>query len=224
MASICNDPNGRRRILFLNGRGERKTIRLGKVQRRFAESVKVKVEDLVNASIAGHAPTDETSRWLVNLEDDLYQKLSRVGLVKCRDTSTLIAFIDGYIKQRSDVKESTQDVYGRVRKHLLDYFAEDHQLRDITSWDADAWRLNLLEKGLAENTVRRTCGVAKQWFTSAVRSRLIIENPFADLPAAMKGNSKRFYYIRGQEAEAVLAACPDAMVIGESRRCYVARD
>ena len=97
MASISNDPNGRRRILFLNGRGERKTIRLGKVQRRFAESVKVKVEDLVNASIAGHAPTDETSRWLANLEDDLYQKLSRVGLVKYRDTSTLMAFIDGYI-------------------------------------------------------------------------------------------------------------------------------
>ena len=118
MASISNDPNGRRRILFLNGRGERKTIRLGKVQRRFAESVKVKVEDLVNASITGHASTDETSRWLANLEDDLYQKLSRVGLVKYRDTSTLIDFIDGYIKQRSDVKESTQDVYGRVRKHL----------------------------------------------------------------------------------------------------------
>ena len=210
MASISNDPNGRRRILFLNGRGERKTIRLGKVQRRFAEAVKVKVEDLVNTSITGHAPTDETSRWLTNLEEDIYQKLSRVGLVKCRDTSTLGAFIDGYIEQRSDVKKSTQDVYGRVRKHLVDYFSEDRQLRDITSGDADVWRLNLLKKGLAENTVRRTCGVAKQWFTSAVRSRLIIENPFADLPAAMKGNSKRFYYIRGQEAEAVLAACPDA--------------
>ena len=56
MASICNDPNGRRRILFLNARGERKTTRLGKAQRRFAESVKIKIEDLVNASIAGHAP------------------------------------------------------------------------------------------------------------------------------------------------------------------------
>ena len=128
-----------------------------------------------------------------------------MGLVKYRNTSTLIAFIDGYIEQRSDFKESTQDAYSRVRKHLLDYFGEDLQLRDITSGDADAWRLNLLEKGLADNTVRRTCGVAKQWFTSTVRSRLIIENPFADLPAAMKGNSRRFYYIKGQEAEAVFS-------------------
>ncbi len=68
MASISNDPNGRRRILFVGADAKRKPIRLGKVSQRHAESVKVKVEDLVSASITGHAPADETTRWLGKLD------------------------------------------------------------------------------------------------------------------------------------------------------------
>lgn len=67
MASISDDPNGRRRILFIGADGQRKAIRLGKVSRRDAESFKLKVEDLVSASITGHAPKDDTSRWVRTL-------------------------------------------------------------------------------------------------------------------------------------------------------------
>jgi len=96
MASISNDPNGRRRILYIDASSNRKAIRLGKVSLRYAESVKVKIEDLVSASITGHAPSDETSRWLVNLDAKLYDKLANAGLTKPRESATLAAFIDGY--------------------------------------------------------------------------------------------------------------------------------
>jgi integrase len=206
--SISNDPNGRRRIQFIDNNGNRKTIHLGKVPRRYAESVKV--EDLVHATTTGHAPSDETSRWLTILEAGLYDKLARVGLAKRRDSATLAGFIDGYIKQRSDVKPSTQLVYQRVRRYLVEHFGEGKSMRDITPGDADAWRLDLLGKGLADNTVRRSCGVAKQWFKAAVRSRLITDNSFSNLVAAVKANTKRFYYISREQAQAVLDACPDA--------------
>ena len=39
MASVVDDPNGRRRILFVAPDEKRKTIRLGKIDRRTAESV-----------------------------------------------------------------------------------------------------------------------------------------------------------------------------------------
>ena len=39
MASIVNDPNGRKRILFVAPDGKRKTIRLGKIDRKSAESI-----------------------------------------------------------------------------------------------------------------------------------------------------------------------------------------
>ena len=108
MASISNDPNGRRRILFVGADGKRHSIRLGKVSLRSAESVKVKVEDLVSADITGHAPADETSRWLTGLDDDLYGKLARTGLATTRGVSTLGAFTRAYIDGRVDVKPSTR--------------------------------------------------------------------------------------------------------------------
>jgi len=210
VASISNDRNGRRRILFVDANGDRKTIRLGKVPRRYAEAVKVKVEDLVFANTTGHAPADETSRWLVKLDRELYDKLARAGLTKRRQMVALGDFIDGYIVRRSDVKSSTRLVYERVRRYLVGHFGEHCPLRDITPDDADAWRLHLLEQNLAENTVRRSCGIARQWFTSAVRAELIADNPFAGLVAAVKANTKRFYYVTREQADRVIDACPDA--------------
>ena len=63
---------------------------------------------------------------------------------------------------------------------------------------------------LADNTVRRRCGIAKQFFQAAVRRRLIAENPFVDLVAAVRRNDKRYYFITREEAQKVLDACPDA--------------
>ena len=209
MATICNDPNGRKRILFFDADGNRKTLRLGKVARRHAEAVKVKVEDLAAALVTGHAPADETTHWVANLDDTMRDKLARVGLLAAQPKTTLGTYIDSYMKKRKDVKSSTQLVYGRVRRYLIDFFSEDRPLRSITPGDADDWRLYLMNKGLAENTVRRSCGLAKQWFTAAIRAKLVSENPFTDLTAAVKANTRRWYFISQEEAELVLAACPD---------------
>lgn len=210
MASIVNDPNGRRRIQFVAADGKRRTIRLGKLSRRIAESIKVRVEDLVAASVSGHPPSQETTTWLENLDQGLYDKLANGGLARPRTALTLGAFLEQYIQGRSDVKESTRTIYKRVQKHLLRFFGEDKPLRQITPGDADRWRMNLIEWGLAENTVRRSCGLAKQFLKTAQRSCLIQDNPFDDLVSAVRPNSTRFAYISREQAIAVLDACPDA--------------
>ena len=46
MTSISNDPNGRRRVLFINAKGDRNTVRLGKVSLRYAQAVRIKIEYL----------------------------------------------------------------------------------------------------------------------------------------------------------------------------------
>ncbi|HDZ22407.1 MAG TPA: integrase [Phycisphaerae bacterium] len=122
----------------------------------------------------------------------------------------LQAFIDGYIASRTDVKPRTRLVYQHTRGNLIDHFGPDKAIRDITPGDADEWRLHLLRKGLAENTVRRRCGVAKQFLSAAVRKRLIQDSPFAGLKAAMLANVKRLHFVTRAEAESVLDACPDA--------------
>ena len=59
---------------------------------------------------------------------------------------------------------------------------------------------------MADNTVRRRCGIAKQFFNFARRKRLIADNPFADLKALVQSNRQRDYFVTQQEAQKVLDA------------------
>ncbi|GIW96058.1 MAG: hypothetical protein KatS3mg110_4099 [Pirellulaceae bacterium] len=64
MASIATDRRGNRRLLFVDNNGIRRTVRLGKVSLRVAESIKCRIEHIVAAKCAG-APLDaDTARWL----------------------------------------------------------------------------------------------------------------------------------------------------------------
>ena len=210
MASISNDPNGRRRILFMNAHGKRKTIRLGKVSHRHAESVKLKVEDLASSSINHNPPRDDTSRWLASLDSVLYDKLAKVGLTKPREVATLGPFTRSYIDGRSDIKQRTRINLERVRTYLLDCFEADRPLRDFTEGDADDFRQHLIRQGKAENTVRRAIGRARQFFKAAQKRKLIDQNPFEGLVASVRANTSRFHFISRQDAAKVLAACPDS--------------
>ena len=53
MATIGNDPNGFKRILFVAPDGKRKTIRLGKATMKQATAFKVKVEAVRTSNFEG---------------------------------------------------------------------------------------------------------------------------------------------------------------------------
>lgn len=211
MASIGNDSNGRKRVLFLHPDGTRRTIRLGKVTTRQAEAFALKVDNLVGKLASGQSDP-ETERWVAGLDDLLHERLARAGLARSRgDTKRgLGEFIDDYIRRRVDVKPNTAIVYGRVRDHLVKYFTAGKPLREITRGDADNWRRHLIGLELSDNTVRRHCGIAKQFFQAAVRLELLTANPFDGMSCSVRGNEARLYFVTRAEAQAVLDACPDA--------------
>lgn len=210
MATIGNDPNGRKRILFVASDGKRRTLRLGKSTQRQAEAVKVRVEQLAAAKITGHTPDADTLRWLSGIDAGLYAKLVAVGLAEARETIGLAEFIDGYIAKRTDVKPASLLVWGRARNKLVEFFGEDESLSTITAEDAQDWRRWLGTKLGSENTIRKMAGVAKQFLQSAVRSRMILVNPFADLVSAVGGNRDKLHFIDRETAAKVIDACPDA--------------
>jgi integrase len=210
MASVGMDGNGRRRILFVAGDGTRKTIRLGKVSQRQAESFKVKVESLIAQGITGSID-DEVSRWLAGLDDLMHARLAAVGLTKPRKSSGALAlgpFIDAYIAGRSDIKPNTRIGLGQARRNLVAFFGENKPLGDITEGDAEEYRRYLLGK-LSVNTARRLCGRAKQFFRFAVRKRMIRENPFTGLESNVRSNPARQFFVTRKMADAVIEACPD---------------
>jgi hypothetical protein len=67
MASISNDPGGRRRILFKDKNGHRKTIWLGKVNKRTADEIKTRLQNINTALKAGHSIDGEAAEWLARL-------------------------------------------------------------------------------------------------------------------------------------------------------------
>jgi hypothetical protein len=94
MASIVDDPNGRRRILFIAPDGVRKTVRLGKIDRRAAESVGRHVEELLAAKLAGQPVARPTAAWLANIGAELLVWLAAAGLADVTPTLTVAEYTE----------------------------------------------------------------------------------------------------------------------------------
>jgi hypothetical protein len=131
--------------------------------------------------------------------------------------SALGPFIDGYIADRSDLKGSTAKVYGHTRRNLIAFLGADKPLASVTKGDADEFRRFLArpeaKKGqeLADNTVRRRCAIAKQYFQAAVDRGLIALNPFGKMKGlAVRGNESREFFVTRETAQRVLDTCPDS--------------
>ncbi|HTQ38063.1 MAG TPA: tyrosine-type recombinase/integrase [Pirellulales bacterium] len=213
MASISKDGNGNRTIQFVAGDGRRRSIRLGKLPLKAVREIKTKVESLNGAAVARIGWDKETAEWVGGLESTLYDKLAKVGLVPKRaapEKATLGPFIDGYIAKRTDVKPNTKLHLERARRDLVGYFGTDKPLADMTEGDADEFRV-AIRKRLGENTVRRTCGRARQFFHAAVKRRLIVSNPFSEMKGInVMANKAREYFLSQSDAQRVIEACPDA--------------
>ncbi len=212
MASISRDADGNSRLRFTDASGIRKTVYLGRMPVKQTNQVRSHVERIVVAAISRCSVDPETARWLSSLEDVLRGKLSKVGLIQARETASLEIFINEYINSRNDAKPSTKTIWRRTLRHLLAHFDGKSPLRGITKSKAKGFRQYLIGEGLAENTVRRTCGVAKQFFQDALDRELVDVNPFKqrDIPTTTGSNQERQAYITHETAKAVLDACPDA--------------
>ncbi len=235
MASIStNKTTGEKTLQFVLA-GRRKSIWLGDMKKRDIDQWKGHVEELVAAKMQNNrAPYEATSKWVAGLDKSLHRKLVgklladgsySVGLVPPRERvvpapekpkALLGPFLAGYIKNRSEVKASTTTVYEHTERCLVEFFGADKVLEDINSGDVKDWRRWLTQltdkggQGLAENTARRRCGIAKQFFADAVERELVGRNPFAKMKGtSVLMNRTRDYFVTREEAAAVLEACPD---------------
>jgi len=198
--------------MFTDGDGRRRTLHLGKANLRVCTAYKSRVESILASKAARISLDSETAKWLSELAPPDRRRLAAVGLLEAdsiADDVALGEFIDRYLDGRVDVKASTKVVMGHTRRCLLDHFSPDRSLRSFTPADADSFRIYLKMEGLAENTIRRRIGIARQFFTAAIRARLLTENPFDEIPASMIANEQRMRFVTREDSAAVLNACPD---------------
>ena len=194
MASIVNDPKGRKRILFVGPDEVRKTIRLGKCDRKAAESVCRHVEALLGAKIAGQPIPRETAVWLTGIGAKLRDRFATVGLVEAPKRAVLSEFLKCYILSRPDVKPATLEVWQQPCWNLTEFFGADRPLRTITTGDCEQFKAWLLTQELAAATVAKRLSFARTFLHVARKHKLIDENPFSEvkIPAANVSARQRF--------------------------------
>lgn len=210
MASLAREGTNRWRILFLED-GVRKTIRLPEgLDKRSAQTVKVKVENLLACKLANLPIPQDVATWLAGLSDDVYDRLARVGLVAARQRLTVAGFVSDWLKEapKRGVKIATVTATRVGVSYLVSFFG-DKKINEVSAEDATKYRDYLLAKGLRPATVQRRIGHARQVFTDAVRQGLVTRNPFQDMRISGGNPQERRHYVPLAEVTQIIAACPN---------------
>jgi integrase len=210
MASISRGKNGTRTIQFIGADDRRRTLRLGKVSQRVAETIRDHIEELNTAKIMGQSVERRTAAWVADLDDRMVNRLAAVGLIQPRapePSATLGPFLDEYVESRADVKPATQEVWSQVIRNLKDHFGVARALDSISDGDADGFKLYLLSEKLAPTTVQKRLQFARMFFRAALRRQLIASNPFAEVSSKAAVRQDRQRYVTREETDRLLEAC-----------------
>lgn len=222
MASLSFDPKNKGYRLSFRINARKCSIWLSGLSAAKAEEWKLHVEHLLEVADK-EPPSKPTTNWLHGLNATDHEKLAKHGLVVSRKAKsvarvTLWQWCETYIQERVDVKGSTKETYLKARDCLVAHFGKDKLIRDIQADDAKRWRIWLATSGnrrdakrksMADETVRRRTGKAKQFFAEALERGLVDENPFRKLPSTTRGNEKRQSFIPGEWIERCIKECPN---------------
>lgn len=211
MASIGNDPGGRRRILFeCPTSGKRKTLRLGQCDLKAAQSIRVHVEHLLTSKLTGTAPPQATAAWLSALSPTLRERLVAVGLTDpLPRVPTVRDWCRQYIASRTDLAPRSVARLEHATRLMCEFFGDDRPIDRITPADAEAYS-RWSKLGQAPNTIRKRVAWAKQFLRAAIKARILTHNPFDGLAANTRPDRSRDCFIDRDTMAKLLDACPDA--------------
>ncbi len=212
MASVVNDPNGRKRILFVAPDERRKTIRLGKIDRKSADSICRHVEALLAAKIGGQPVPRDTAVWLSNIEAKLRDRLSAVGLVEPVQRLTVGEFLASWMENKRAIghKPTSLRAWGQTATGLIEQFGP-RPLASLDHADGEAFRATMQARKLRATTIHKRLGHARQMLEDAVRLRHFSANPWTHVRQRSGDPSERRAYIPVADAERVIEHCPNVL-------------
>src|SRR5262245_27984723 len=210
MASISNDPGGRRRILFVAPDETRKTIRLGKIDRKGAEAIARHVEALLAAKIGGQPIPRDSAAWVANIGAALRDKLAAVGLIEPLRRLTVGEFLGNWLadKKAKGYKPASLIAWGQTVAELTAGFG-DKPLLSLTHADGEAYRSAMQARGLRAATVHRRLGHGRQMWEDAVRLGHLSANPWRHVRVRAGDPSERRAYVSVADVGRVIDHCPN---------------
>jgi integrase len=210
MASIVNDANGRRRILFIGPDQVRKAIRLGKCDRKSAESFCRHVESLLSARETGESLRPTTAAWLSDLGPKFRRRLAVLGLVEPEDRMATNEFLKTWLdgKKANGYKPASLIAWGQTVKELAGLLGA-RPLVELTHADGEAYRAAMKKRGLRLTTINKRLIHARQMLEDAVRFRHLSANPWKHVRQRQGDPSERRAYVSISDAQRVIDHCPN---------------
>lgn len=213
MASVSTAANGTRSVHFRDPMtNTRRTIRLGHVTKKDADSFKTRLERLIFSKTAGTAADSDIAKWISELDSKIAAQLAKWNFISARlDIASphLMDFVDDYIKSRTDTKPRTRLNHLQARGFMAEYFPKSKLLADVTPLDAKQFRNWMISAKHSENYVRTQCKNIKMFFGAAVEGRLITENPFKGIPCKVQSVPERMKFISAADIGLILDQAPD---------------
>ncbi len=218
MASVFRESSGKSRLQVLIN-GERKSYALGKINKKQADFIEAKVDELEVAKKINMGMSSETLAWIKNIDPEFFEKLSLWGLVP--------ASVSGRLSRDIDIEKLFEDCQAQLRQkpntkmnwrlakqRAIRYLGKSKPIQSVTAADAKGLRHWMLTTGwngkaYAEGTTRKTTGILKQVFDHAIAREWISKNPFRgkDLPTAVRANKSRQAYISAETVLNVMSFC-----------------
>jgi len=210
MASISNDPNGRKRILFLLPDGQRKAIRLGKCDIKTAMAIKVKLESLLAAKLTGTPIPQDVATWLGSISDELHDKLAKVGLVGPRQKVSVGEWVKKWLetKRSQGYKPGSLGAWVQVVNELDRLFGK-MTLLAVDGTLGERYYQALCSRGLRPTTIQKRIEHARSIFNAAIRAGLVARNPFSDIRIRGCNPDERRFYVSVDIVKRVIEAAPN---------------
>lgn len=214
--AIVEAHSGGFRVLFYSKDGQRRKLWLGKVSRKNAEDVALRVQQLANnARIGIYTDDSKLYRWVDNLDPKFRTRLAKFGLIaKPSDhivemPQTLEAFVEHYIESRADLGEQSKKRYRNVSKHLLAHLGADTRLEDVTPGDCDRFAMAMY-MAHKESHAGKIIADSRHFFKVAERNRRVASNPFDGIKASKQIDKDREFYLPRPAAADLIKLAPDA--------------
>lgn len=179
-------------------RGLRRTLWLGRVSRRAAESVARKVQELADCAALSESPTLETLKWAQSVDPRVGEKLAEWGLVasttaRTKLPSSLDGWLEHYISNRKYTSDRTENRHRQSKAKLIAFFAADKPLAMINAGDAEDFVRELYSQH-AESTAAKHLNNSRMFFADAVKRGVLPANPFEGIKARGKADPTRKAY------------------------------
>lgn len=214
MASIVKQATGRREVQFMGIDGKRRTIRLGRVDQKVADTVRVRVEELLSAKATGESVSPQTAHWLRSLSDMFHERLARAKLVSPREVDvtrtdlTLHEFTDAYIRRRDDLKPASVTNLRQAQAKLDEYFGQSRKVSTINIAEAGDFR-RTLRKRYSEAYTAKLIVRARIFWRDGVDRGIVQLNAFSKVRAGSQVNTAKQHYVDRKTIEAAIKSCVD---------------